>query len=111
MSEPTVTFFITTARSGTQWTASTLNKVYSDLLLAEHEPLGYRYEPRKTLRDLGKLRALLDREEIARISIESIARSSAGPTPRWAFRPSRWRRSCARSSGPGCAWCSSPATR
>lgn len=56
---PTVTFFITTARSGTQWVRSTLNRIYGDLVVAEHEPLGYRYNPRRTIRNRTRLRSLL----------------------------------------------------
>lgn len=54
-----VTFFITTARSGTQWMTSTLNRIYADLVVAEHEPLGYRYNPRRTIRNNSRLRSLL----------------------------------------------------
>jgi hypothetical protein len=59
-----VVFFITTARSGTQWVASKLGEAYPDQVVAEHEPLKYRYEPRKYLRDAGKLRELAHRPDI-----------------------------------------------
>lgn len=64
MSSPTATFFITTARSGTQWTVKALERLYPDNLVVTHEPAGYLYEPRHTLRDSDKLRKLLDKPEI-----------------------------------------------
>jgi hypothetical protein len=57
-------FFITTARSGTQWVASKFAEAYPDLLVVEHEPLKYQYEPRKHLRDIGRLRELVDRPDV-----------------------------------------------
>lgn len=54
----TVTFFITTARSGTQWFHQTLANVYSDLLVLEHEPIRYSYSPRRCLRNPPALAAL-----------------------------------------------------
>jgi hypothetical protein len=62
---PTVTFFITTARSGTQWLTAALREAYGDALVAKHEPLGYRYRPKATLRDPDALRALARQPEIA----------------------------------------------
>jgi hypothetical protein len=62
---PTVTFFITTARSGTQWVTTALREAYGDALVARHEPLGYRYRPKATLRDPDALRALARQPEIA----------------------------------------------
>jgi hypothetical protein len=62
---PNVVFFITTARSGTQWLTSKLNEAYPNLSVAEHEPLKYRYEPRSHLRDLGKLRELIRRPDVS----------------------------------------------
>jgi hypothetical protein len=56
----TATFFVTTARSGTQWLTRALNRHFDDLLEARHEPVGYLYSPRRTLRDpeaLERLRA------------------------------------------------------
>lgn len=50
------TFFITTARAGTQWICNGLREHYSDLLVAEHEPVGYAYMPKRYLRN----EALLD---------------------------------------------------
>lgn len=44
------TFFITTARAGTQWLAQTLQAVYGDVLVAEHEPILYGYRPKIHLR-------------------------------------------------------------
>lgn len=56
----TATFFITTARSGTQWLASMLGDGFSDQLRVEHEPVGYRYRPATNLRDPVALRRLTD---------------------------------------------------
>ena len=71
MTDHIVTFFITTARSGTQWVESALNEIYGDLLMAEHEPLRYLYKPRTNLRDLDKLRALRENPRI-RAHLERI---------------------------------------
>ena len=54
----TVTFFITTARSGTQSLYAALHTAYSDLLVAEHEPIRYAYAPKQCLRNPGALAAL-----------------------------------------------------
>ncbi len=56
----TVTFIITTARSGTQWLHASLDRLYSEVLRAEHEVLQYQYEPRQFLRsdDLDAIRAI-----------------------------------------------------
>jgi hypothetical protein len=62
---PTVTFFITTARSGTQWLAAALREAYGEALVAAHEPLGYRYRPKATLRDPVALRSLAREPEVA----------------------------------------------
>ncbi len=61
----TVTFFITTARSGTQWLASKLGEGSGDRLRVEHEPVGYRYRPAANLRDPAALRRLQDDPVIA----------------------------------------------
>lgn len=55
---PSVVLFLATPRSGTQWLAKSLGRVYGDLALVEHEPADYEYEPRKTLRSDDQ-RALL----------------------------------------------------
>jgi hypothetical protein len=47
----TATFFITSARSGTQWQCHTLRTIYADLLAVEHEPVGYAYSPKRYLRN------------------------------------------------------------
>ena len=60
--EHAVTFFITTARSGTQWTAAALENIYPGVFKISHEPIGYAYEPRNTLRDISKLRSLLEKK-------------------------------------------------
>ena len=49
------TFFITTARSGTQWLVETLATIYPDLLVVEHEPIGYAYSPKVYLRNPAAL--------------------------------------------------------
>lgn len=49
--QPTVTFFVTTPRSATQWLAAALSEAYPDRVVAAHEPLGFRYSPCTTLRD------------------------------------------------------------
>jgi len=54
------TFFITTARSATQWLAASFNEAYGDLLKAEHEPLDFAYAPCRTLRNPAALDALAD---------------------------------------------------
>jgi hypothetical protein len=59
-----VVFFVTTARSGTQWAAAKLRDAYPELLVVEHEPLKYRYEPRTHIRDIGRLRRLAGRPDI-----------------------------------------------
>ena len=54
----TVTFFIATARSGTQWLADQLQSAYPDRLVVRHEPIGYAYKPRLVLRDQSQILAL-----------------------------------------------------
>jgi hypothetical protein len=54
----TATFFITTARSGTQWVSATLRALYPDLLSVEHEPIKYSYAPRRCLRNPDELTRL-----------------------------------------------------
>jgi hypothetical protein len=69
--QKTATFFITTARSGTQWLSETLKTIYPDLLVVEHEPIRYAYSPKMYLRNpaaLTDLRAkLVVREHLDRI--------------------------------------------
>ena len=62
--EPTVTFFITTARSGTQWTTKTIDTIYPDRFVTCHEPVGYAYDPKTTLRNPENLRKLLEKPRI-----------------------------------------------
>src|SRR5690349_2865636 len=54
----TATFFITTARSGTQWVTRSLRETYPDLLSVEHEPIKYAYAPKRCLRNPSELAAL-----------------------------------------------------
>jgi hypothetical protein len=49
------TFFITTARSGTQWLSETLKTIYPDLLVVEHEPIGHAYSSKMYLRNPAAL--------------------------------------------------------
>lgn len=58
--DPLVVFFITTARSATQWLALSLDEAYGDLLEAQHEPVGFDYAPCRTLRNPAALKALAD---------------------------------------------------
>jgi len=52
------TFVITTARSGTQWLCKSLQAIFPDLLVAEHEPIGYACAPKRCLRDPAASAAL-----------------------------------------------------
>jgi len=63
--QPTVTFFVTTPRSATQWLGAALGDAYPDLVVAEHEPLGFRYRPSATLRDPEAAMAMARTPEIA----------------------------------------------
>ena len=69
-------FFITTARSATQWIASALGEAYADLLDAAHEPMGYRYAPCRTLRDPAAL-ADLGRDPEIRAHFDRIRHTLA----------------------------------
>jgi Sulfotransferase domain len=59
------TFFITTARAGTQWLAAALSRTYSDVMEVAHEPLDYAYRPKQYLRADDRLDELRARPEIA----------------------------------------------
>ncbi len=59
------TFFITTARAGTQWLAAALAHNYSDAMVVAHEPLDYAYRPKQYLRADDRLDELRERPEIA----------------------------------------------
>jgi len=54
----TATFFIATARSGTQWLTDRLRQVYSVEFVTEHEPIRYAYRPKLYLRGYDKLNEL-----------------------------------------------------
>ena len=56
--ETKATFFITTARSGTQWLAQSLSRLYPTQLCVTHEPVGYAYKPREFLRAKGAVKDL-----------------------------------------------------
>jgi len=62
----TATFFITTARSGTQWVSETLRSGYPDLLAVEHEPIRYAYAPKRCLRNPGASAALRNQPAVRR---------------------------------------------
>lgn len=53
-----VIFFVTTARSGTQWLGNTLGNLFPESMHVEHEPLGYLYQPSQTLRNAAAQRKL-----------------------------------------------------
>ncbi len=78
--EPAATFFVTTARSGTQWLAQALVANCPDGARIEHEPVGYLYAPRKTLRDPEALRALPVDPRIED-HFASVSRTLAGGRP------------------------------
>ena len=43
------TFFLSSGRCGTQWMAHSLRVSYKDRVISVHEPLGFRYQPRKLI--------------------------------------------------------------
>ncbi|MBD3625409.1 MAG: sulfotransferase domain-containing protein [Rhodobacteraceae bacterium] len=61
---PNVVFLVTTARSGTQWLHQTLSSCYADKVHAEHEPLGYLYDPRHCLRNPDGLARLAEQPRL-----------------------------------------------
>jgi hypothetical protein len=71
----TVTFFITTARSGTQWVHEALRYLYSDLLVTEHEPIRYSYSPKRCLRNPAAMAALRT-DPIVRRHLDEIHRTT-----------------------------------
>ena len=60
------TFFISTARSGTQWLCETLRRIYPDLVVAEHEPIRYAYSPKRCLRNAAALAEVRTRPAVRR---------------------------------------------
>jgi hypothetical protein len=68
------TFFITTARSGTQWLCATLRDIYPDVLTVEHEPIRYAYAPKRYLRNPGAIEELR-RDPIVREHFGAIHRT------------------------------------
>lgn len=48
--EPTLSFFLSPGRTGTQWIGDRLARHYSDLAVVEHEPIHADYAPRRALR-------------------------------------------------------------
>ena len=59
-------FFITTARSGTQWLAAGLARYFSHSLVVAHEPVGYAYRPKVYLRADDRLEELRAQPRVAR---------------------------------------------
>ncbi len=59
-------FFITTARSGTQWVAAALAHNFGHSLLVAHEPVGYAYRPKIFLRAHDRLEELRTQPQVAR---------------------------------------------
>ena len=51
-------FFISTGRCGTQWLATTLSKLYSDLAVVTHEPIKAQYQPNNFFRALDRFEEL-----------------------------------------------------
>jgi hypothetical protein len=70
----TATFFITTARAGTQWLCQTLREIYPDVLVVEHEPVKYAYAPKRHLRNPAAC-AELRRDPAVRQHLDHIHRS------------------------------------
>jgi hypothetical protein len=64
-------FFISTARSGTQWLCESFRQIYPDLLVAEHEPIRYAYSPKRCLRNASAL-AELRRHPTVRRHLDGI---------------------------------------
>jgi len=52
-------FFLSTARSGTQWLAEFFRDTYSDIVTVKHEPVGYSYQPKRYLRNYTSIMELL----------------------------------------------------
>ncbi len=63
--DPAAVFFITTARSGTQWVRHALGELFPDQLEVEHEPIHYAYESRRCLRNPGVQREVRERPVVA----------------------------------------------
>src|SRR5436853_619822 len=70
---PTVVFFLSSGRCGTQWLAHGLRTLYSDIDV-EHEPIGPLYKPRLYFRRYDDPEATLAVPEVAR-HVERIERS------------------------------------
>lgn len=60
----TVTFFLTTGRSGTQSLAHHLGHAYSDLARVVHEPIGAGYKPKRYLRQQLGTAALMENPRV-----------------------------------------------
>lgn len=70
----TATFFVTTARSGTQWVCHSLRNVFGDLVAVEHEPIKYAYAPKHSLRNPTAI-ATLRAHPIVRRHLDEIHRT------------------------------------
>ena len=74
------TFFLSTARCGTQWLARFFRDNYSDMVKVKHEPVGYSYQSKCYLRDynaIKKLRAIPEIDEHIRY-IQSVLEDNIG---------------------------------
>jgi len=72
MSGNRIFLFLSTPRSGTQWVAATLARIYGDVASVNHEPIGPAYRPREFLRAYGRLEDMLTvaeiRDHLARVA-------------------------------------------
>lgn len=67
-----ITAVLSTGRCGTQWLTQTLSELHADEVVAEHEPIGARYSPRRFFRRHADPEAILEVPEV-REHIERIA--------------------------------------
>jgi hypothetical protein len=77
--EPTVSLFLSSGRCGTQWLAAVLARMYSDVAVVTHEPIGPMYQPKRVFRASDAAERMLGidavRDHIA--SIERIAETKS----------------------------------
>lgn len=70
---PTVCLFLSSGRCGTQWLASVLERMYSDVAVVTHEPIGPAYRPRRAFRAPDATERVL-RVDAVREHVRSIER-------------------------------------
>lgn len=75
--EPTLSFFLSPGRTGTQWIGDRLARHYADLALVEHEPIHADYAPCRALR-APDLEALADRLPRVRAQLDHVVAAVAG---------------------------------